>query len=113
MPVMPSIMDNETTNTPDEGLAYSKPIKNLVNQLSSSTAPTYVRSVRRTLTAPLSQLAARILTRSPLPMISVLLADGQDPAPSSKSVQGSTSKSLSCCFDFPEVVVLDDGTRFL
>jgi hypothetical protein len=39
---------------------------------------------------------------------------GQDPAPSSKSVQGSTSKSLSCCFDFPDAAAdLDSETGLL
>lgn len=78
----------------------------------------YVRSVRLTLMAPLSQLAAWRLAWSPLPMAAVLLEDGPDPAPSSKSVHGSISISLSCCngigLDFP-VLVADraKGTGFL
>lgn len=47
--------------------------------------------------------------------MAVLLAEELDPAPSSNNVQGSTSKSLSCCFDFPDIVaaVLDNETGFL
>jgi hypothetical protein len=48
-------------------------------------------------------------------MLAVLLAEGQEPAPSSKSIHGSISNSLlSCCFDFPDALAATlDGIGFL
>lgn len=79
-------------------------MKSIYNQLSSSTTPIYVRSVRLTLTAPLSQLDALRLPLSLLPTPAALAEDGPDPAPSSKSVHGSNSISMSSC---------DDGNGFV
>lgn len=69
-------------------------------QISSSIVPIYVRSVRLILTAPLSQLVALKVPLS-LPLIAAALVKDwpdPDPAPSSKSVHGSISKSPSCCW---------------
>lgn len=78
-------------------------------QLSSSTAPIYVRSVLLTLTVPLSQLDAFRLAWSPPPTKGELLDEWLDPAPSSKRIHGSTSWSFSCCDDtclaFPATLV--------
>lgn len=68
----------------------------LLNQVSSSMEPTYVKSVLRTLTAPLSQAQALLL---PLSLLTRTPAPGP-PEPlalfaSSRSVQGSTSVSGS------------------
>lgn len=58
-----------------------------------------MRSVRLTLTAPLSQLDALRLALSLPPIPAVLVEDRPAPAPSSKSIHGSISESISCCND--------------